>query len=115
GRAVPYDARSPESIAAFHRSDVYRGITPMDVVSAPSGPAIDLEDEFRAALAEAALAGLVAITEAGIPDWSYLDALLRLRDRDEVPIAVRLLVASGLADETGPGLRRSGDDLVEVI
>lgn len=109
-----YDYSSPESIAAFHRSVWFRGLTPMDVEAEPV-TVPDLEDALRSALAEAAMLGLVAVTEAGMADWSHLDALLRLRDREEMPLKVRVLVASGLADETGPTLRRTGDDLVEVI
>jgi predicted amidohydrolase YtcJ len=48
-------------------------------------------------------------------DWRHLDALLELRAAGPLPTRVKVLVASGLAERTGPTLRRTGDDAVEVI
>ena len=81
-------------------------------------PAV-LDDRIWAGLQHAASLGIVAVTEAGMTDWGYLESLLRLRERHgRLPVAVRLLVASGLADGVGAGgvlTRRTGDPWVEVV
>jgi predicted amidohydrolase YtcJ len=53
-------------------------------------------------LTAAASTGLVEITEMGMRDWCYLDALERLTAGDRpLPVRVRLYLASGLAEEAG--------------
>ena len=63
---------------------------------------LDVDDELRGALerglAGAAEVGLVEVTEAGMHDWAYLEALLALRARGPLPVRVRLFVASGIAE-----------------
>ena len=111
GDLPAYDVTDPESIAAYHRSLKYRALTPMDVVGPPPDQP-DLMGALGHELARAAGLGLVEVTEAGMTDWAYLDAVVALRERDDLPVRVRLLVASGLADPKT--MRRTGDDLVEV-
>ena len=56
--------------------------------------------------------GLVELWEAGMAEWEYFDALQRLRSRGPLPVRVRLLVASGLAEQ---GMRpRTGDDSLDL-
>ena len=57
--------------------------------------------------------GLVQVTEAGMEDWGYLAALQQVRARlDELPVRVRILVASGIADVKR--MARSGDPWLEL-
>ena len=111
GDLPPYDLTEPGSIADYHRSLRYRSLTPMDGVGPPPDQP-DLMAALGHELERAARLGLVQITEAGMTDWAYLDALIRLRERDDLPLRMRLLVASGLAEPKT--MRRTGDDLVEI-
>ncbi|MEY2426748.1 MAG: hypothetical protein QOI61_2320 [Actinomycetota bacterium] len=107
----PYDFTSSESIAAYHRGLFASGVNPMDAV----GDKVDerLDAQLMAGLTRAGELGICQITEAGMHDWAYLDALLRRRETDRMPCRVRILVASGLAAE---GMRdRTGDSDVDVI
>jgi predicted amidohydrolase YtcJ len=78
---------------------------------------LEVTDELRGGLErglnEARQLGLCEITEAGMRDWAYLDALRDLRQRDVLPVRVRILVASGIADLKR--MQRTGDPWVEVI
>jgi predicted amidohydrolase YtcJ len=78
---------------------------------------LEVTDELRGGLErglhEARQLGLCEITEAGMRDWAYLDALRDLRQRDVLPVRVRILVASGIADLKR--MERTGDPWVEVI
>jgi len=112
GDFPPYDVRDPESVAAYHRSIASRWSTPLDELR-PLGPHPDLPGALEAGLQRAADAGLVEITEAGMTDFKYLDALLDRRERGLLPVRVRILVASGIAEpHTMP---RFGDPWLEVI
>jgi predicted amidohydrolase YtcJ len=111
GDVSPCDVTDPESVAAYHRSLAVRGLTPMDDARpAPELP--DLGAALKAGLEGAAALGLVAVTEAGMSDWAYLDSLRVLRDRDDLPIRVRLFVASGVADLKR--MNRTGDPWVDL-
>jgi predicted amidohydrolase YtcJ len=83
----------------------------MDVVGPPP-PQEDLAASLYKGLHRANALGLVQITEAGMTDWAYLDALRVLRDRGDLPVRVRILVASGLAD--AKRMAREGDERLEV-
>jgi predicted amidohydrolase YtcJ len=111
GDLPPYDYSSPESIAAYHRSLATRELTPMDVVSPPPAQQ-DLAGALYAALHRANTLGIVQLSEAGMTDWAYLDALRVLRDRGDLPVRVRILVASGLAEPKR--MHREGDDRLEI-
>jgi predicted amidohydrolase YtcJ len=50
------------------------------------------------ALADAARLGLVEITEMGMRDWCYLDALTQASQTSTLPARVRIYLASGLAE-----------------
>lgn len=71
------------------------GLTPTDVSHPPK--LASFIEAFDGVLREAAQHGLVQITEAGLTQWEYYDALCRLRERGSLPLRVRLLVASGIA------------------
>lgn len=107
-----YDLTDPASIAAFHRSVASKGSTPMDE-HAPLGDRRDLPGMLERGLQKAAEVGLVQVTEAGMTDWRYLDALMDRREKGVLPIRVRILVASGVADPKR--MSRTGDPWLEVI
>jgi predicted amidohydrolase YtcJ len=91
----------PDTVRAFHQRVADAGSTPMDVPDlVPDGPGPALAARLRAGLAGAAAAGLVEITEMGMRDWSYLDALASLQAAGPLPVRVRVYLASGLAAET---------------
>jgi len=74
----------------------------MDVPEPASADSLDaLAGRLCDGLAMAAAVGLVEITEMGMRDWSYLDALTSLSKRGPLPARVRLYLASGLAEEAG--------------
>jgi predicted amidohydrolase YtcJ len=108
---------SDEGLAGFHRRILADGSTPMDQPMALADHD-GLAERLRVGLLRARRLGLCRITEAGMGDWAELDALLELRAANALPVAVRILVASGLADATGgaPAVaaRRTGDPAVEV-
>ena len=106
-----YDLSTPQSIADFHRRVAAEGTTPMDVPAEPPG-VDDLPGALRDGLQRAKYLGLVQVTEAGMTDWAHWDALRRLRDEDALPIRVRILVASGVADLGR--MQRTGDDWLEI-
>jgi len=106
-------ARRFESIAEFHRNVSERDSTPMDEEYEPLAPTDQLRGNLERALDEARRLGLCEITEAGLRDWAYLDALRDLRVRDELPVRVRIFVASGIADLDR--MQRIGDPWLEVV
>jgi predicted amidohydrolase YtcJ len=112
GELPPYGEPGDLSrVAAFHRSVSVRGITPMDVET-PLAPQEDLPGALYNGLREANRLGLVQVTEAGMTDWAYFDALRVLRDRGDLPVRFRVFVASGLADPKK--LEREGDPRLEI-
>lgn len=109
----PCDGRDEGALAAWHRLVSERWSTPMD----EPVPPVPLHDGTRGAieraLENAREAGLVQITEAGMTDWVQLEALLQLRERrGDLPVRVRLLIASGIADVKR--MARSGDAWVDT-
>ncbi len=103
----------PEGVQAFHRLVSDRWSTPMDEPEQP----LEVNDQLRGSLERgltwAAELGLVEVTEAGMHDWAYLEALLALRQRGPLPVRVRLLVASGIADVDR--MQPTGDPWLELI
>lgn len=89
------------TVREFHRQVWRDGTTPMDVQEGALSDSADvLAQRLHEGLAMAASAGLVEITEMGMRDWRYLDALERLAQGDRaLPVRVRLYLASGLAAE----------------
>ncbi|MGN6795496.1 MAG: amidohydrolase family protein [Streptosporangiaceae bacterium] len=90
------------TVRAFHERVHGDGTTPMDV---PEPQLADMSAAERAArlhrgLTGAAVAGLVEITEMGMRDLWYLDALASFADRP-LPARVRVYLASGLAERSG--------------
>jgi predicted amidohydrolase YtcJ len=85
----------------------------MDELEKPLVVDDGLRGDLERGLNEARDLGLVEITEAGMTDWAYLDALRDLRQRDVLPVRVRILVASGVADLKR--MQRTGDPWLEVI
>jgi predicted amidohydrolase YtcJ len=106
-------SRRYESTAAFHRSVVERWSTPMDELDKPLEVTDQLRGDLERGLNTARELGLVEITEAGMTDWAYLDALRDLRVRGELPVRVRIFVASGAADLKR--MQPTGDPWVEVV
>jgi predicted amidohydrolase YtcJ len=94
---VPFPATAAAT-AEFHHRVAAAGSTPMDVLDPPLRQA-GLADLLRAALATAAGAGLVEVTEMGIRSWAYLDALAAAQEAGPLPARVRVYLASGLAGE----------------
>lgn len=108
---MPYDPKDPASISAAHREMAARGVTPTDDDRSFDEP--NLERAFLDGLRHAATLGIAEITEAGLRSHEHLDTLLHLRSHGPLPVKVRILVASGLAERAMP--QRTGDDEVEVI
>ena len=106
-------ARRFESTQAFHRNVAERDTTPMDEEYEPLSQSHALRGGLERMLHEARDLGLVQITEAGMRDWAYLDALRDLRAKDELPVRVRIFVASGIADLER--MQRIGDPFLEVV
>ncbi len=114
GAPAPWggDPSDVDAVAAYHRRVAERWSTPMDEPDPPLTVDDRLRGRLERALERAAAVGLVQLTEAGITDWAYLDALRDLRERGPLPLAVRLFVASGIAE---PGrMTRTGDPWLEV-
>jgi predicted amidohydrolase YtcJ len=90
------------TVRAFHERVHSDETTPMDVPEPdlPDVPADERAARLYRGLARAAAAGLVEITEMGMRDWWYLDALATLGDKP-LPARVRVYVASGLAERSG--------------
>ena len=114
GRLHPYCAgHDLDAVAAWHRLVLSRWSTPMDEPVEP----LEIHDGTRGALERglhhARSLGLVQVTEAGMDDWGYLEALLQIRARlGELPVRVRLLIASGIADVKR--MQRTGDPWLEI-
>lgn len=90
-------------VRAFHEHVARAGTTPMDVLDlVPAMPLPELAARLRAGLERAAAAGLVEVTEMGMRDWSYLDALTALQAEGPLPARVRVYLASGLAAQASP-------------
>ncbi|MEP7022703.1 MAG: amidohydrolase family protein [Actinomycetota bacterium] len=88
-------------VADFHRSTAQAATTPMDVGEpAAPGPASERPGRLAAGLRRAAAAGLVEITEMGMRDWWYLDALDQLQQAGPLAVRVRIYLASGLAAQS---------------
>lgn len=104
--------RLPLATEAELRRIADRWSTPLD----EPVPPLEVHDGVRGALERALVrareVGLVEVTEAGIDSWAYLEALLALRAREPLPVRVRLLVASGIAEPKQ--LQRTGDPWLEV-
>ncbi len=117
GELSPCDQTDPDAIHRYHHRIADRWSTPMDDDDRPPRPEHrDFPAVLEHALLEAAGLGLVEITEAGIFDWAYFDALQVARDRAEaLPCRVRVLVASGLAERDPKRLAPTGDTWVDVI
>lgn len=102
-----------EEIAAWHHLVLSRWSTPMDEPAEP----LPVHDGTRGALERglhrARELGLVQVTEAGMEDWGYLEALQQIRARlGELPVRVRIFVASGIAEVKR--MQRTGDPWLEV-
>jgi predicted amidohydrolase YtcJ len=99
---VPF-AWAGTTVADFHRSAALAATTPMDIIDPPApGPVGETAARLRTGLAQAAALGLVEITEMGMRDWWYLDALSRLQETAPLPVRVRIYLASGLAAASSP-------------
>ncbi len=106
------DASDLTGLRDHHRRVSERWSTPMDEPVRPLVVDDGLRGDLERGLARAAELGLVELTEAGVRDWAYLEALLALRARGPLPVRVRLLVASGIAE---PGrMQRTGDPWLEL-
>ncbi len=91
------------SVGEFHRQVARDGGTPMDVAEPASpAPLDEMADRLYRGLGRAARAGLVEVTEMGMREWWYLDALARIQQRGPLPARVRIYLASGLAERAGP-------------
>jgi predicted amidohydrolase YtcJ len=96
-------AVSPAVVRSFHQQVAADASSPMDVPDpVPAGTLPEVAGRLAAGLARAAEAGLVEVTEMGMREWRYLDALAALQDAGPLPARVRVYLASGLAAETSP-------------
>ncbi len=98
-------------VRQFHEHCAEAGYSPIDApVAAPDRQG--LASKLLAGLEGAASVGIVEIWEAGMADWVYLEALKELRDRGDLRLRVRLLVAAALAEKGMPA--RLGDSRLEI-
>jgi predicted amidohydrolase YtcJ len=100
------------AVAEWHRLVARRSSTPMDEPEQPLEVNDGLRGALERALVQARSLGIVQLTEAGVHDWAYLDALRDLRVRGPLPVRVRLLLASGIADPKR--MVRTGDPWLEI-
>lgn len=107
------DPGDAAAVADYHRAVASRWSTPMDEPDPPLTVDDHLRGQLERGLDRAASLGLVQVTEAGMTDWAYLEALLALRQRGPLPVRLRLLIASGIA-EVGR-MARTGDPWLEVV
>lgn len=115
GRSRPYcedGANDLDAVRDFHRLVSDRWSTPLDEPVQPLEVHDGLRGALERALAHAQSLGIVQLTEAGMDDWAYHEALLGLRARGPLPVRVRLLVASGIAD--AKRMQRTGDPWLEL-
>jgi predicted amidohydrolase YtcJ len=99
---IPLTVEAP-AVRAFHLEVAAAGSTPMDVADPlPPRPLSWLAGRLRAGLARAAAAGLTEITEMGVRDWRYLDAIEILQAVAPLPARLRLYLSSGLAGRATP-------------
>jgi len=92
------------TVREFHERVARDSGTPMDVAEPASPVPLDeLAGRLHRGLARATQAGLVEITEMGMRDWWYLDALARIQQRGPLPARVRIYLASGLAERASLG------------
>ncbi len=109
------------TVREFHQRVARSGTTPMDVADpAPDAPLPEMAARLQQGLADAARVGLVEVTEMGMRDWWYLDALDLISQDGPLPARVRIYLASGLAesaskaelgarrDAVGPWVRLEG-------
>jgi predicted amidohydrolase YtcJ len=108
GLAFPATAAA---VREFHHRVAADGSSPMDVLDPPPPvPPDQVAARLQAGLRRAAAAGLTEITEMGLREWWYLDALAGLQAAGPLPVRVRVYLASGLAGQAGLagiGARRS--------
>ena len=98
---IPYPWEGT-TVREFHERVWRDGSTPMDVPEpASTDSSSALGARLHAGLTMAARVGLVEVTEMGMRDWCYLDALTSLTERGPLPTRVRLYLASGLAEQAG--------------
>jgi len=115
--AVGIGGRTRESISEFHRRVAAAGSTPMDTL-ADEPVAADLAGALHEGLTRAASLGLIGVTEAGMTDWRHWDGLVALRAAGggRLPVDVRILVASGIADlDRMAAAAPEGDDRLALI
>lgn len=112
GAAAPCDMTDAAEVSAYHRGVAGRWSTPMDEPHEPLVVDDQVRGRLERGLARAAGLGLVQVTEAGMHDWTMLEALQDLRARGPLPVRVRVLAASGIAEPSR--MRRTGDPWVEL-
>lgn len=100
GAPFPWEGTT---VREFHQRVWRDGSTPMDIGEPAFADSTDvIASRLHDGLTAAAGTGLVEITEMGMRDWRYLDALERLTHNDRpLPVRVRLYLASGLAEQAG--------------
>ncbi|HUD38558.1 MAG TPA: amidohydrolase family protein [Streptosporangiaceae bacterium] len=87
------------TVRDFHERVWRDGSTPMDIPDPVSGDSPgELAARLRDGLAQAAALGLVEVTEMGMRDWSYTDALVVAEQAGPLPLRVKIYLASGLAE-----------------
>jgi predicted amidohydrolase YtcJ len=104
GEDLPADLRS------YHENMARQGLNPMDMPRDANSPSY--EQHFADALQEAANAGLRQVTETGMRNWKYWNALCHLRERDQIPLRVRIFVGSGIAVLNR--MKHTDDNLLEI-
>lgn len=102
-----------EDPETLHHEMERSGTTPMDELDNAGDLPGDIEDRILHLLDGASALGLRRITETGMGDARLWDALLRLRERGTLPLAVHVFMASGEADMGMPS--RTGEADMEMV
>jgi predicted amidohydrolase YtcJ len=86
------------TVREFHRQVWRDRTTPMDLADPVATSPDELAARLLDGLTGAAALGLTEVTEMGLRDWAYLDALTSLAGSGPLPLRMRIYLASGLAE-----------------
>ncbi len=110
GEPPPFKFGDKEDIRQYHERLHTAGTTPTDAYyeNLPS----DLLNRIARELESAASLGIVELHAMSVTQWGYVDALIKLRENNQLPLRVRLFFSSGYADVKK--MAKFGDPALEI-